>query len=50
MLISGPTAVIPTAVPNVSRSEKPPAALINLCAFPAVPQGKRYAMVNRTEC
>src|SRR5262245_34632451 len=27
---------------------KAPAALINLCAFPAVPQGKRCAMVNRT--
>jgi hypothetical protein len=27
---------------------KPPAARINLCAFPAVPQDKRYEIVNQT--
>jgi hypothetical protein len=34
-------------VANVRWSENS-AALINLCAFPAVPQGKRNTMVNYT--
>jgi hypothetical protein len=32
----------------MSGGPKTPAALINLCAFPAAPQGKRYEMVNHT--
>jgi hypothetical protein len=49
MLISGPTSVTSFQPRSrMSGGPKTPAALINLCAFPAAPQGKRYEMVNHT--
>src|SRR5262249_54244725 len=36
------------SVATLDTVRKPPAARINLCAFPAVPQGKRHEMVNQT--
>jgi hypothetical protein len=34
------------SVATLDTARKTPAARINLCAFPAVPQGKRHEMVN----
>jgi hypothetical protein len=50
MLISGTDKRdrLPTAGAECPLIPKKPAALINLCAFPAVPQGKRNTMVNYT--
>src|SRR5262245_41321554 len=46
---SSPAAFCAESVATFDTVRKTPAARFNLCAFPVRPQGKRHAMVNRTD-